>query len=68
MERFLLFTYETYYPEGGMNDFNSSYRTLEEATERGRHLIKELYFAHAHVFDRETGETHTIVEDDEDAE
>lgn len=31
MKRYLLFSYDQYYPEGGMNDFRESYATLDEA-------------------------------------
>lgn len=31
MKRFLLFAYSDYYPQGGMNDFEESFDTLEDA-------------------------------------
>lgn len=31
MKRYLLFTFYTYYPSGGWDDFVGSYRTIEEA-------------------------------------
>jgi len=34
MKKYLLFTFEQYYPRGGMNDFEGSYATIEEAKER----------------------------------
>jgi hypothetical protein len=40
-KRFLVFTYDHYYPGGGMNDFRGSFDTLEEAKEyivRDNHL------------------------------
>lgn len=32
MKRFLVFSYDTYYPCGGMGDFQDDFDTLEEAT------------------------------------
>jgi len=31
MKRFLVFAGDSYYPEGGMNDFQEDFHTLEEA-------------------------------------
>lgn len=31
MKRFVLFSFNDYYPAGGMNDYNGSFDTLEEA-------------------------------------
>lgn len=47
MKRFMLFTYDTYYPAGGMNDFRGSFDDLEEAL---RHCagLSQTFF---HIFD-----------------
>ncbi len=31
MKRYWLFTWDDYYPSGGMNDYRSSFHTVEEA-------------------------------------
>jgi hypothetical protein len=53
----MLFAGSTYYPSGGMNDFVSSYPTIEEAI-KGYHAkyINHSYMW-AHVYDKETGDT-----------
>lgn len=53
MKQFWLFTGSNYYPQGGMQDFNSSYNTLEEAiaSYKKQKEEKDSYeFAWAHVY------------------
>lgn len=45
-KRFLVFAYYNYYPSGGMNDFQKSFDTYEEAEEYIR------LERHDHSFDR----------------
>ena len=45
MKRYLLFSYESYYPDGGMEDCDGAFDTAEEAI--AAHELGE----NAHVFD-----------------
>lgn len=47
MNKYLLFTYDKYYPCGGMDDFRNSYDTIEECIDN---LDKDLY----HIIERDT--------------
>ncbi len=49
----MLFCYPTYYPYGGMNDFNKSFDTLEESIAAAK---TEDYNTNWHVFDSMTRE------------
>ena len=33
MKRYFIFAYDTFYPEGGMNDYQASFDSLEDAKE-----------------------------------
>lgn len=39
MKTWFLFVYDTYYPDGGMDDFYASFYTREEATKVGEALL-----------------------------
>ena len=52
MKRYLAFSGECYYPLGGMDDFNGSADTVEEAMLLARAGISEWW----HIWDSETGE------------
>lgn len=52
LKRFLLFTYDDFYPSGGWNDFKGSFDTLEEAKE-ARKASSSYY---CNIIDTETGE------------
>ena len=54
MKQYLLFTFDTYYPSGGMNDFSGSFDTVEEA----RAAVKTDYYQ---IVDKHTLE---VVEED----
>jgi hypothetical protein len=56
MKRFLLFAYSDYYPQGGMNDFEESFDTLEDAK---AYYISDKVSCHSeecHVYDLELNE------------
>jgi hypothetical protein len=40
MKKYLLFTFDCYYPNGGMNDYYDSFDTVEEA----RAVVKTDYY------------------------
>jgi len=42
MKRFLVFAGDCYYPEGGMNDFQEDFDTLEEARDFEAKIKKKL--------------------------
>ncbi len=53
IKRYLLFTYDTYYPGGGWSDCAGSFDTLDEIRE---HLKNQDYKCdHEEVIDLETG-------------
>lgn len=41
MKRYLVFTYQSYYPSGGFKDFDSAYDTLE-AAQRAEAFLRAL--------------------------
>ncbi len=54
MKKYIVFAYDDYYPQGGLNDIHGSFETLEEAVEASskidsRHGIVE-------IVDRDTWE------------
>lgn len=53
MKRFMLFIFQNYYPDGGMNDFKGSFDTLEAA----RFMETELNdaWSQSHIYDTVTG-------------
>jgi hypothetical protein len=60
MERYLVFAYSTYYPEGGMNDCalktdhkGLAQRTADALLDNGQHV---------HILDTHTGEITTVVD------
>lgn len=38
---YLLFAFYNYYPEGGWNDYQGNFDSLDEATAVGNHLLEE---------------------------
>lgn len=52
MERYLLFAFDSYYPQGGWTDFINSFDSLDEAIQSGMMLERD-YFQ---VVDIESGE------------
>lgn len=54
MYRFLLFSYEGYYPNGGIGDLKISFNTIEELEEEYEYLPFGLY-EYIEVFDTKTG-------------
>ena len=56
MYRFLLFSYEGYYPNGGIGDLRISFNTIEEMEKEYERLPFGLY-EYIEVFDTETGRT-----------
>lgn len=57
LKRFLVFCFDTYYPNGGWNDFRSSHDTFPEAEEAAtRFAGSEPYLVHWQVVDRVTGD------------
>jgi hypothetical protein len=67
MKRFLVFAYEIYYPQGGMEDFKGDCDTLLEAHE----LLKqrESHEERFHIYDTVTRKivfSHDIADDNED--
>ncbi len=56
MYRFLLFSYEGYYPNGGIGDLRISFNTIEEMEKEYEHLPFGLY-EYIEVFDTKTGRT-----------
>ena len=51
MKRYLVFTYDCYYPQGGWNDFRASFETLEEA----RKFCADSRRDYKEIIDSETG-------------
>lgn len=56
MKRFLLFAFDTYYPNGGWDDFKGSFDTVEEATTQGAKNDEDNVLGNYHVIDSTTGE------------
>ena len=56
MYRFLLFSYEGYYPSGGIGDLRISFNTIEEMEKEYERLPFGLY-EYIEVFDTKTGRT-----------
>ena len=56
MYRFLVFSYESYYPNGGTGDLKISFNTIEELKEGYEYLPFGLY-EYIDVFDTKTGRT-----------
>ena len=56
MYRFLLFSYECYYPNGGIGDLRISFNTIEEMEKEYERLPFGLY-EYIEVFDTKTGRT-----------
>ena len=56
MYRFLLFSYEGYYPSGGIGDLRISFNTIEEMEKEYERLPFGLY-EYIEVFDAKTGRT-----------
>lgn len=56
MYRFLLFSYEGYYPNGGIGDLRISFNTIEEMEKEYERLPFGLY-EYIEVFDTKTGRT-----------
>jgi hypothetical protein len=54
MKRYLLFTYQIYYPSGGWNDFKGSFDDIEEA--RGVWTNDPYRDDRCQVIDRDTGQ------------
>ena len=56
MKRFILFTHPTYYPGGGMSDFESDHDTANEAKDAGFAWwsLQRSPYTEAHIFDCET--------------
>ena len=52
-KRFLVFRWDTYYPDGGWNDFSDSYDDLEAAIVQVKSLSE--CWAHGHIIDLKTG-------------
>lgn len=51
-KRFLVFGYDTYYPNGGMNDCINSFDTIEDAK---KEIFSNLKFDYYEIFDRIEG-------------
>ncbi len=52
MKRYLVFTYQSYYPSGGFKDFDSAYDTLE-AAQKARQQKHSIYGG-SHIVDLTT--------------
>lgn len=50
-KRYWLFTYNQYYPVGGINDYQGSYDTVEECKNRIVEVNKHWYHEHYHILD-----------------
>jgi hypothetical protein len=64
MKRFLLFTFDTYYPSGGWSDFKGSFDTEAEALHAYNNPSEDKYgYAHNeqwfHIVDGDTGQVVT---------
>ena len=54
MKRYIVFLYDTYYPDGGWRDFHNSYDTLTEAREAADSKMSQYENNNCHVIDMET--------------
>ncbi len=43
MKKYMLFTYDRFYPGGGMNDFKGLFKTIREAKEAGIKSMADYY-------------------------
>jgi len=41
MKQYILFAFHTFYPSGGMDDFNSSFDTEDEAIAKAKELVDD---------------------------
>lgn len=48
--RYLVFTFDKYYPVGGWNDFHGQYEDVSEAMQAERNTL----FTHGHIVDTTT--------------
>lgn len=55
MKRFLVFAFDTYYPDGGWNDFQSSWDSLDEARAASAGTREGNGYDHSHIVDGQTG-------------
>lgn len=54
MKRYILFQFDSYYPEGGIKDMTGSFDSMDEI----KAFIAIAYrYDHAHIFDIQTGKT-----------
>ena len=60
MKRYLVFAYASYYPEGGMNDWQGDFDSIREARLFMLKIIRDWDIVEG--FDRESGERFDIVE------
>jgi hypothetical protein len=51
MKRYLVFTFHTYYPIGGMDDFLGDFDTLDEASAALVDKVTGQYYYEAHIYD-----------------
>lgn len=61
MKRYLVFSGNRYYPDGGWDDFQGSFDTAEEANAVATKLASEGEYIWSHWLDLETAEKHTVV-------
>ena len=54
MKRYWLYMYNQYYPNGGMNDYQGDYNSIEECKERMVEVNKEWEHDHYHILDIES--------------
>jgi hypothetical protein len=52
MKRYLLFSFDHYYPSGGWYDFDSSSDSYQELVDKAKELNQEYW----HIVDTETGD------------
>lgn len=55
MERYWVFCWSTYYPEGGMNDFKSDHDIFQHAVDAAEMHLAEECSGHTEVLDSRTG-------------
>jgi hypothetical protein len=56
MKRYWLFSWDTYYPSGGMSDYRGSFDSLEDARRHLNLSEKISRFDHYEILDRDTME------------
>jgi len=54
MKRLLVFATDTFYPSGGMFDFESDHHDMQDALKEVPLLIKDGRYDHVQIFDTET--------------